>query len=132
MTDRKVYILVIDGEEAVRRCLVHFFKNEGLEVLDAADGEKALRLAREEYPLSVALVDMKLPDMSGTDLILALHELLPGLKFLVHTGSNDYELPEPLERIGLKPEDVMYKPVIGMERLLDAALRLGKREHPVR
>jgi FixJ family two-component response regulator len=77
-------------------------------------------------------MDMRLPDMTGEDLVLALHELSPSLKFLVHTGSTDYELPESLKRIGVRPEDVMHKPVIGMERLLEAVLRLAKEGRPVR
>ena len=126
MNDRKPHILVIDDEETVRRCLVYFFENEGLEVGEAASGAEALGLVREGHSFTVALVDMRLPDMDGTELVLALHDLSPSLRFLVHTGSSDYELPEALEYIGVRPEDIMFKPVIGMERLLEAVVRKGR------
>jgi CheY-like chemotaxis protein len=59
-------ILVVDDELAVRDLLRGFLTKEGYEVIEAADGEKAVEVARQESP-QVILLDVKMPGVDGIE-----------------------------------------------------------------
>jgi len=59
-------VLVVDDNAAHRYLLHHALSSAGFDVVEAATGAEALRLARESRP-SVVLLDVQLPDMSGRD-----------------------------------------------------------------
>lgn len=65
--DRRT-VLVVEDDAAIRALVVGLLDDAGYTVLEADRGKKALRLAEEHVP-SVVLVDHKLPDMSGLDLL---------------------------------------------------------------
>jgi DNA-binding response OmpR family regulator len=59
-----VSVLVVDDETDIREAVVELLAEEGYEVLDAADGEEALRKARAFHP-DVVLLDLMMPGMNG-------------------------------------------------------------------
>ncbi len=66
--DRKEKILIVDDEKIVRESLFRWFEEENYAVDTAEDGETALKkYSKEKYDL--LLVDMKMPGMSGLDLL---------------------------------------------------------------
>lgn len=67
MRDEKT-ILVVDDEESVRSLLGDLLVGRGYRVLLAADGQKALELAREHVP-DLVLVDLLLPGEHGVEVI---------------------------------------------------------------
>ncbi len=73
MTDNKSNILIVDDEQIVRDSLKHWFEEEGYYVETAEDGEAALKnFEKDKYDL--LLVDMKMPGMSGLDLLTKVKE----------------------------------------------------------
>lgn len=66
--DKKEKILIVDDEKIVRESFYHWFIEDNYIVDTAEDGETALnKYAKEKYDL--LLVDMKMPGMSGLDLL---------------------------------------------------------------
>ncbi|MFA7228221.1 MAG: sigma-54 dependent transcriptional regulator [Melioribacteraceae bacterium] len=66
--NRKEKILIVDDEKIVRESLYHWFEDDDYLVDTAEDGETALKkYEKEKYDL--LLVDMKMPGMSGLDLL---------------------------------------------------------------
>jgi len=65
-------ILLVEDSRFLRMATVRAIARAGYEVSSAADGEEALRLAREELP-DLILLDMLLPKVSGPDVLKALH-----------------------------------------------------------
>jgi DNA-binding response OmpR family regulator len=61
-------VLVVEDDAAIRTLIAELLDEAGYAVLEAACGRQALRLAHEHVP-SVVLVDHRLPDMSGLDLL---------------------------------------------------------------
>ena len=61
-------ILIVDDEKIVRESLYHWFEEEGYEVDIAEDGEAALK-KYEKLKFDLLLVDMKMPGMSGLELL---------------------------------------------------------------
>lgn len=81
-------LLVVDDEEAIRNALKRFLTGQGYEVVTAATGEEALDAARR-YKLACLLLDVRLPDASGVDLVASLLELEPNAAILMLTAVND-------------------------------------------
>jgi DNA-binding response OmpR family regulator len=68
-------ILVVDDEETLRDMLGYNLRREGFNVLTAADGVEALRLAFDERP-DLIILDIMLPGMSGFDVCRAVRRQL--------------------------------------------------------
>ena len=105
-----IRVLVIDDEPAICLSLSAFLEDYGFRASTAESAEDALELMKSnEY--DVCIVDMRLPGMSGEDLILLAHERYPNQKHIIYTGSISYNLPEKLKVLGMRPEHVFLKPV---------------------
>ena len=68
------HILVVDDEPAQRELVSGFLKKQGFNVTSAESGEKALELFRQES-FDLVLTDQKMPNMSGLDLLQAIHAI---------------------------------------------------------
>ena len=78
-------ILVVDDDENIRIVFIMNLENRGYEVDSAANGQEALdKVSRRFY--NIALIDIKLPDMEGTDLLNAFNEKRPKMKKIIVTG----------------------------------------------
>jgi CheY-like chemotaxis protein len=120
-------ILVVDDDQTVVMMLVAFLEDEGHRVWRAADGAEALRVLADHPEIEFAIIDIRLPDMEGNDLVLNVHARQHDLRFLIHTGSANYVLPPELIEIGIGPDDVLRKPLTDMEEILIAISRLQPR-----
>jgi CheY-like chemotaxis protein len=86
-------ILLVDDEPSVRRLAQRMLEMDGHTVVEAGAGGPALAAAG---PFQLALVDYKLPDMSGQELILQLRERQPDLPVVVMSGyASDVLEPAP-------------------------------------
>jgi DNA-binding NtrC family response regulator len=74
MNNKKERILVVDDEKIVRESLYHWFIEEGYQVETAEDGETALRIF-DKSKFDLLLVDMKMPGMSGLELLSKIKEI---------------------------------------------------------
>ena len=81
----KVKILIVDDEDIVRQSLYHWFEEEGYEVECAEDGETALKMF-EKGKYELMLVDMKMPGMSGLDLLTKIKEIDDEVIFILITA----------------------------------------------
>ncbi len=111
-------ILVLEDDETIRESLAEFLEDFDFEVCTAADAEEALELIAGQ-PLDASIVDLRLPGISGDSMIPLAHRLQPQLRFLIHTGSVGYHLPEELIRIGMRPEHILIKPLSDMMLLIN-------------
>ncbi len=66
-------VLVVEDEEPIRMALVDMLASEGYDVLEAADGEAAVRIALVEDPDAV-LLDLMLPKKDGFEVLRAMRE----------------------------------------------------------
>lgn len=103
-------VLLVDDDEIVRMVITAFLEDEGFYPLEAASGRDALAILETE-DVVVAVVDVNMPGMDGHDFIRRAHRLRPGLRFVIHSGSGVYDLPEDLSRLGLTQEHVFKKPI---------------------
>ena len=84
-------ILLVEDEPLVRTLAVRILEDQGYTVLEAANGEEALRVAkeREGKPIHLLLTDVVMPQMGGKELAVRLRAIQPGLKVLFASGYTD-------------------------------------------
>lgn len=78
-------ILIIDDEASIRDGCRQSLEKTGCTVLEAANGEEGVRIAREAKP-QIALIDLKLPGISGMEIIERLSQELPDTVLIMITG----------------------------------------------
>jgi len=83
-----VQVLVIDDDDANCRLVKAIFAAEGFEVVDAPDGPSGLAALAAEVP-DIVLVDLRMPGMSGFELLEQLKARYPSLPVVMLTGSRD-------------------------------------------
>ena len=110
MDDTAYRVLIIDDELSLLKSLVAFFEDEGFFVRGAESGEEGLEILKTEK-MDVVIIDLRLPGIDGNETIVRAHELQPALRFLIHTGSTDYQIPPTLRHIGIEQEAVFLKPL---------------------
>jgi len=103
-------ILVVDDDAEVRKTLSSILLKEGYLVETAENGKQALR-ASEKSRFEVALIDIKLRDMEGTELLHRLEEKQPHMVKIIITGFPTLEnavktVNEGADGYILKPFDI--------------------------
>ena len=109
MAGPKPRILLVEDEQDIRSLMALHLRREGLELVEAADGDEALR-ALQQGAWSVLVFDWMLPGMNGLELIRAVRQQDPKTPILMvtakaeaadivlglETGADDY-LVKPFE-----------------------------------
>jgi two-component system KDP operon response regulator KdpE len=124
----KVRALVVDDEPQIVRALRINLNVRGFEVVSAATGGEALRVAANFHP-DIVILDLGLPDIDGIDVIAGLRGWtdVPILVLSARTDSAD-----TVEALDAGADDFVTKP-FGMDELLArlrAALRRGPQSVP--
>jgi hypothetical protein len=63
--------------------------------------------------------------MNGDATIRALHEVCPDLKFIIHTGSTDYSIPDDLRAMGIDERQFFAKPLLDMTPISETIAALS-------
>jgi DNA-binding NtrC family response regulator len=100
-------ILIIDDDSSLRRVLEYNLQQEGYEVLTAADGESGLKLFAEKSP-ALVITDLKMPGMSGFQLLSSVKERAPGTVVIVLTAFG--AIDTAVEAMKLGAFDYLTKP----------------------
>ena len=89
-TPKRARVLVVDDEANILEALGKVLGKEGHEVRTAANGRIALDLLRKE-PFDVMLTDLRMPGMTGDDLLRAAKKLTPEVEVIVMTAYGTVE-----------------------------------------
>ena len=87
-------VLVVDDEEVVRQTVGRILTDEGFDVLVAGDGKTAIDLSRTK-DIDAALLDIKLPDMTGVDVFEKIQMYRPNVKAVIMTA---FEIKDLVKR----------------------------------
>ncbi len=83
-------VLIVEDEGAVRGLACRILRNLGYHVLEASEGNEALRIVGEyEGTIHLIVTDMIMPGISGKDLVSRIDETRPGVKSLFISGYMD-------------------------------------------
>jgi DNA-binding NtrC family response regulator len=113
----KANILVIDDEEVVRRSLHRALGDERCNVELAGNGRVGLN-AMGCKPFDVVLLDLRMPEMDGVEVLGAIKQRWPETEVIVITGYPELETAKQAMRLGAY--DFLAKPV-GPDEVVHAA-----------
>lgn len=83
-------ILVADDEMSIRLLYSEELKEEGYDVITAANGKEALEIVARE-PLDLVILDIKMPEMSGIEVLRQIKEKFPNLPVLLSSAYSEYK-----------------------------------------
>ncbi len=88
-------VLVVEDDDLLRASLRRALVRRGYQVVEAAHGGEAVRIATErEGPIDLVLTDFHMPGMDGRDLVVRLEEDRPAIKVVFMSGSSTGSEPE--------------------------------------
>jgi two-component system, cell cycle sensor histidine kinase and response regulator CckA len=94
-------LLIVEDHESVRALVVQALKWCGYRVIEAANGEDALRIAASlPEPVHALVTDVRMPHMSGPEVAERLRGTWPGLRVLFMSGYTDLIKPAFLDEPG--------------------------------
>ena len=114
-------VLVVDDEEFVLESAQQTLEDVGFEVRTALDAPAALRVVERE-PIDLVITDLRMPEMSGLDLIRRLRDQHPNLPIVAASGVADGRTEEALDA---GAQTFLAKPFTAekLEEALQEALR---------
>src|ERR1035437_4575184 len=128
-------ILLIEDDQSIAAGLKKELQSEGYEVATAARGDDGLALAQAQ-PYDVVLTDLKMPGLSGLDLIKQLHVAKPKLPIIMMTAFGTTETAIEATKLGaydylLKPYDMselleLVTNAVASGRLMTERLEMGQ------
>lgn len=112
MTDNsRPTILIVEDDSEIRTLLALVFQIENFTVLQAVDGEEALRLFREhQEKLVLMITDLGLPKLGGVELIREVRSLKPSVKIIGSSGYGRANIREEVLQAG--GDEFLPKPYI--------------------
>jgi two-component system nitrogen regulation response regulator GlnG len=118
-------ILVVDDEADIRRAFHRNLASETLQVVDAANGEEAIRMVAKERP-NLVVMDIRMGGTSGLDTLRKLRELDPKLLIIMMTAYGTTQTA--IEAMKSGAYDYVLKPleVPKLKALIESALKAAR------
>jgi len=119
-------ILVIDDEESIRKTIAMTLQHAGYVVDTAENGKQAVEKSETNF-YNLALIDIRLPDMEGTELLTSLKDTTPRMVKIILTGFPG--LQNAVAAINKGVDAYLIKPVNPAELLRIVKEHLEKQGH---
>ena len=117
--------LVADDHPALLAAVSSYLAEHGFEVVGpVSDGRRAVALAAEAKP-ELALVDYRMPRLSGTELVRELKKVSPDTVIAVYTADADEAIAREVMEAGAVALVLKEAPLADVVRALEAALAGG-------
>jgi len=106
-TIQKNTVLIVDDDRAILESSQAIVESAGYAVQTAETARDAIRKAKSDW-FDIALLDIKLPDMEGTELLKQLQEIKPRMIKIMVTGSAS--LDNAIQSVNLEAKAYIVKP----------------------
>ncbi|MBZ5559749.1 MAG: sigma-54 dependent transcriptional regulator [Acidobacteriia bacterium] len=124
-------LLVVDDEPAILKIIERLAGKAGFDVVTCASGAEALRTLMRR-PADLAMVDLRMPDVNGLELLRQIRRSVPGCEVILMTGYAAVD--SAVEAIKLGAREYLTKPFDFdrlRELLVNIRLELERRAHIV-
>lgn len=127
----KVTVLVVDDEEQMRSAMQLALERCGYEVISADNGTNALKYI-ETQPIQVIVSDLRMPTMSGDQLMAEVRQKYPTIPFVMITAYGT--IAQAVEAMKLGAFDFLTKPFSAedLEQIVERAIALNKPQKKTR
>ncbi len=113
-------ILVVDDEREIVDILEKFLTKRGYNVIKAYGGEEGLEKILSGENFDLIILDMKMPRLSGAEVLEKIHEENKHPKVIILSGSLGIDKNiDTIKRLGYNEKDILIKP-IDLEELIKA------------
>jgi DNA-binding NtrC family response regulator len=109
-------ILVIDDDENIRKVVEAILRDQGYEVDTAESGNDAIKKTEKNH-YDLMLIDIRLPDMEGTELLYRVRDTTPKIRKIIVTGYPT--LQNAVSAVNKGADGYVMKP-FDVDKLLDA------------
>lgn len=123
--EKKKNILIVDDDEAILDVIKDILELKGYNVDTARTGREAIQKTRAKY-YNLALLDIKLPDMEGTQLLSRIHRDTPKMMKIMITGYASLE--NAVDSLNLGADAYLMKPVETEKLLKTVEQKLREQE----
>src|SRR5688500_12144599 len=120
MSSQPIRCLVADDHPALVAAVSDFLETQGFEVVgEAHDGLAAVAAVKETKP-DVALVDYRMPQLEGAQLLAQLRETAPDMLIAVYTADSDQSIVRVVFESGARALILKDAPLTDLARALEA------------
>jgi DNA-binding NtrC family response regulator len=127
--DQTTRILIIDDDENIRKVLATILEEEGYDIDTAETAKKAIEKTKKKF-YNLALIDIRLPDMEGIELLTKMRETTPRMRKIIITGYPTIQ--NTMEALNRGADAYILKP-FDVEKALDTIKdQLAKQEEEKR
>jgi DNA-binding NtrC family response regulator len=113
--EKQARIIIVDDDENIRKTMKAILEDEGYIVDLATNGNEAIEMT-QKIAYNIALLDIRLPDMEGVELLKLLKPNVPRTRKIMVTGYPSMQ--NAISSLNKNADAYLVKPV-NVERLLD-------------
>ncbi|MEM2119287.1 MAG: response regulator [Candidatus Bathyarchaeia archaeon] len=113
--DNPARILIVDDDENIRKVLEAILEERGYLVESVDTARKAINITKKKT-YNLALIDIRLPDMEGTELLSRIKDTVPRMRKIIITGYPT--LQNAIEAVNRKADAYIMKP-FDVEKVLN-------------
>jgi len=106
--EKNFLILLVEDDEFNYKYIYHIFTNSPFEILRARNGKEALELFEKENRINIILIDIKLPDISGIDIVRIIRSKDKKIPIICQTAARDDMINREIFDAGCN--DILIKP----------------------
>ncbi len=123
-------VLVIDDDPLIRKTLSSYLSKKGFEAVAAEDGEEGIQ-KYEEYIPDLVILDIRLPDVDGLEVLGRIREKNPNASIIIMTAYDD--MKTTIEAIKLGAFEYLVKPLdyVELDLTIDKAFQIRSLEDKV-
>ena len=124
-------ILIVDDEAYSREAIAETipWEDYGIQVICASNGKDALNILVEDT-IDVMLTDIKMPEMSGLELLSEIRRLGINMEVIILSSYNEFELVRQAMKLGTY--DYLFKPTMLPDDIIDSVLKAaGKQKEKI-
>jgi DNA-binding NtrC family response regulator len=125
--EKQAKIIIVDDDENIRKTMKAILEDEGYIVDLATSGNEAIKMT-QHTAYNIALLDIRLPDMEGVELLKLIKDNVPKTRKIMVTGYPSMQ--NAITALNKNADAYLVKPV-NVEKLLDTVreqLRLQEEE----
>ena len=123
MSEQKRRILIVDDDQAILKSLGDYLSLKGYSVETAKTGKEAIEKSKSQF-FNLAVLDIKLPDIEGTELLTRMHETEPRMIKIMLTGFPN--MTNAVESVNKRADAYVVKPVEPEKLLKLVEQKLGE------
>lgn len=114
-------MLIVDDEPSICNNLKRYFQSKGINVKTANNGEGAIEIC-QSVSVDLVLLDLRLPDMSGMDVLQSIKLASPSTGVIMITGYGDVETA--VKAMQMRADNFVLKPIdlVALEALVHKTL----------